>query len=296
MKSKKRKATEAPGTLLSFFSPSASSRRSSQPQTATFQGTARPTVDAIIKNYSTLCQALEQIHAKTHDEYGLKAGGFLASLEKFSTYFGLRLSFLLFAASEQLSLSLQGKDTSAQEAITAATLCQSYLSGWRSMQKFDEFYASVVSDAKDLTNAPALPRYRKAPSRPGKDGDPAHRFGGPLEYFRQQYFEAIDVLVGQLKDRFEQRKGLPMAVKMEQILLEAANGDCCTVERLEEELQIYEKDLSMVQLHLQLQMLPNLVNTRNSLCKDQPPITKITKVRTIAELLTEVEVGKSMPT
>ena len=162
------------------------------------------------------------------------------------------------------------------------------------MQKFDEFYASVVSDAKDLTNAPALPRYRKAPSRPGKDGDPAHRFEGPLEYFRQQYFEAIDVLVGQLKDRFEQRKGLPMAAKMEQILLEAANGDCCTVERLEEELQIYEKDLSMVQLHLQLQMLPNLVNTRNSLRKDQPPITKITKVRTIAELLTEVEVGKSM--
>ena len=67
-------------------------------------------VDAIIKNYSTLCQALEQIHAESRDEYGLKAGGFLASLEKFSTYFGLRLSFLLFAASEQLSLSLQGKD------------------------------------------------------------------------------------------------------------------------------------------------------------------------------------------
>ena len=80
------------------------------------------TVDAIIKNHSTLCQALEQIPAETRDEYGLKAGGFLASLEKFRTYFGLRLSFLLFAASEQLSLSLQGKDTSAQEAITAATL------------------------------------------------------------------------------------------------------------------------------------------------------------------------------
>ena len=85
-----------------------------------------------------------------------------------------------------------------------------------------------------------------------------------------------------------------MAAKMEQILLEAASGDCCTVERLEEELQIYEKDMSMVQLHLQLQMLPNLVNTRNSLRKDQPPITKITKVRTSAELLTEVEVGKNM--
>ena len=145
------------------------------------------------------------------------------------------------------------------------------------MQKFDEFYASVVSDAEDLTNAPALPCYRKAPSCPGKDGDSGHRFEGPLEYFRQQYFEAIDVLVGQLKDRFEQRKGVPMAAKMEQILLEAANGDCCTVERLEEELQIYEKDLSMVQLHLQLQMLRTLSTPEILSAKTSLPSLKLPK-------------------
>ena len=40
--------------------------------------------------------------------------------------------------------------------------------------------------------------------------------------------------------------------------------------------------------------LPYLVQTRNSLRRDQPAITKVTSVRNIANVLTEVEVGKAM--
>ena len=38
---------------------------------------------------------MSEVNATTRDEYGLKAGGILAALEKFSTLFGLRLGFLL---------------------------------------------------------------------------------------------------------------------------------------------------------------------------------------------------------
>ena len=41
-----------------------------------------------------------EVNATTRDEYGLKAGGIVAALEKFSTLFGLRLGFLLFATAE----------------------------------------------------------------------------------------------------------------------------------------------------------------------------------------------------
>ena len=39
---------------------------------------------------------------------------------------------------------------------------------------------------------------------------------------------------------------------------------------------MYKKNFNVVQLHVQLQMLPNLVKTRNSLRRDQPAITKVT--------------------
>ena len=64
---------------------------------------------AILKDYEVLLETLEEVHATTRDEYGLKAGGLLQSLEKSSTLFGLRLSHRLFSAAEQLSITLQKK-------------------------------------------------------------------------------------------------------------------------------------------------------------------------------------------
>ena len=55
-------------------------------------------INAVLKNYEIFCDALCRINAEIHDEYRLKAGGFLAQMEKFSTFFGLKLSFLVFAA------------------------------------------------------------------------------------------------------------------------------------------------------------------------------------------------------
>ena len=74
-------------------------------------------ISSVIENYAVLCEALAEINLSTHDEYGRKAGGFLAQMEKFSTFFGLKLSHLVFSGTEQLSISLQGKDTTVQESI-----------------------------------------------------------------------------------------------------------------------------------------------------------------------------------
>ena len=49
-------------------------------------------IDAILNYYSVLMDTLEEINVTTHGEYGIKAGGFLHSLEKFNTLFGLRLA------------------------------------------------------------------------------------------------------------------------------------------------------------------------------------------------------------
>ena len=76
-------------------------------------------ITAILENYEAL-QTKEEVNQTTHDDYGRKAGGQLALMEKFSTYFGFCLSKLLFGASEQLSRTLHGKVTAVKESLEAA--------------------------------------------------------------------------------------------------------------------------------------------------------------------------------
>ena len=67
-------------------------------------------IDAVLKDYVVLMETLEDIYSTTHDEYGLKAHGFLHSLEPFTTLFGLKLAHTLSSAAEQVSVPLQKKN------------------------------------------------------------------------------------------------------------------------------------------------------------------------------------------
>ena len=82
-------------------------------------------IEAVLRNYPALLDALETISNESHDDYGRRANGILAQLERFDTYFGLKLSNLVFSATEQTSIALQGKSTTIQEALTAASMATS---------------------------------------------------------------------------------------------------------------------------------------------------------------------------
>ena len=89
-------------------------------------------LDAILKNYVLLIETLEEIHATTHDEYRLKTGGCLNSLEKFNTQFGLRVAHTLFGATEQVSLPLQRKEVAMQEPLSGVDAAKMYFRRMRS--------------------------------------------------------------------------------------------------------------------------------------------------------------------
>ena len=158
-------------------------------------------LDAIIKNYKLLIPALLEIHNTGRDEYALKAGGFLQSLDKYSTYFGLKLAHCIFSATEQLSSSLQYKDTTIQEEVAGATLAISFLERQRSDTAFNDFYSRCLLESRDLTSEPVLPRYRRLPKRVD-DGSQQHKYNDPKAMYRQQYFEAIDKVKGEISSRF----------------------------------------------------------------------------------------------
>lgn len=78
------------------------------------------------------------MEATTRDEYGLKAAGVLASLDKFEIFLGLKLGSL-FGAAEETSKALQMKDTSVKEAVSAISVTRAFYQRQREDEAFDKF-------------------------------------------------------------------------------------------------------------------------------------------------------------
>ena len=253
-------------------------------------------ISSVLSNYSVLCEALEQINAETHDDYGRKAGGFFAQMERFSTFFGLEFSHLIFSGTEQLFLSLQGKNTTVQEAVSAGNLAIKFLENLRSDVMFDQFYTRTVEKSKDLTAEPVLPRVRRPPRKPGDSTASVHLFPDPASVFRKQYFEVLDLFINKLKHRFQQKRGLPTVSAIERVLLNASNGTPISdSEELSGEFLLYDKDINLPRLKIQLQMLPDLIRARNAMpSSSHVPIKAVTNLRTLCDIMNELSVSKEI--
>ena len=75
----------------------------------------------------------------------------------------------------------------------------------RNEESFDLFWMKVSKTAEDMeVNEPVVPRRRKMPKRI-EDGAAAAEFpSSPKDMYRQVYFEAHDLLVHAIADRFDQ--------------------------------------------------------------------------------------------
>ncbi len=212
---------------------------------------------SVIDKYSVLATAMEEFSEESHDECSRKAGGILAMFEKFSTYFGLRLAYLFFSPTEQLSKTLQATNTMLQDTQSAATVTQTFIKRQRSDEAFDSFFKSVIEASKNLTEGPQLPRRRRLPKRLG-GGDTAHAFESPSEYYRKQYFEVLDLLNNELSHRFDQ-SDFGVVMDMEKLLVAAASGKQVTLPS--SLTSLYAEDFDLDSLRAQLSMLPDTLKT-----------------------------------
>ena len=153
--------------------------------------------------------------------------------------------------------------------------------------------ASSVKALLKLTSETTLPRYCRKLGRVD-DGESAHRFESPKAFFQQQYFEALDVVHGELSRRCQQKNGLPIAASIEKLLLDAANHTLSVTCVLLEELNIilYPKEIDMTHLKTELQMLPDLVKAFNE--NTEPRICKVTNVRTLCKVMYKVSSSKKI--
>ena len=111
-------------------------------------------LDAVLKNYAVLLQTVSQISQKATDDIGKRANGMLSLVEKFDTYFRLKLSHLLFSATEKASTTLQRNDLLVQEVSTCSQCTINYLRRLRNDENFDQFYATAIKSTDEQTGVP----------------------------------------------------------------------------------------------------------------------------------------------
>ena len=234
-------------------------------------------MQAIINNYVALRETME-ISSHGMDDCSRRANGLLSLMDRFSTYFGMELSVLIFSITEQLSICLQAEETCVDDCYMAVDLCIKSLERIRTDVKFKAFYESVVMKASQLLcDPPVLPRQRRIPRRLD-DGTPQHSFSSVEAYYRKEYFEAIDNVKGDLHRRFQQ-DNFVFVRSIEALLTDSANGKTISISPKFKGL--YGNDIDMEKLLIHLQMLQDVVN---SVRLDGIAIKQVTRVHTLCDI------------
>ena len=126
----------------------------------------------------------------------------------------------------------------------------------------------------DLCDPPTLPRQRQIPRRVDS-GSSQHEFTSIDEFYRKEYYLALDNVIGLVENRFQQ-EGFLLMRKIERLLLDSANSKEVMIP--EEVKELYSDDIDFDKLLLQLLLLPDALK---AVSLEGIPITQVTKVQTI---------------
>jgi len=107
-------------------------------------------VSSVLGNCERVLAALTEIARTKHDESGSKASGLLRSLERFKTFFSLRVALLVFELVDDCNTSLQSKSLTLAAAKSVATTAVSALKSMRCDNKFASIFGEVMKEASEL--------------------------------------------------------------------------------------------------------------------------------------------------
>ena len=154
-------------------------------------------------------------------EMKARIGCVSASMETFDFIYGAMLGEMVLKHSDNLSSTLQHKSMSAAGGQEIARMTIQTLESLRNDQYFNLFWMKVNQFASlHHANEPQLPRQRKRPRRfeEGTSQESFHQT--PKYYYRQYYFEAINVLVNCIQDCFD-LPGYKVYVRLGSLLIKA---------------------------------------------------------------------------
>ena len=143
------------------------------------------------------------------------------------------LGELILRHSDNLSSTLQHKSISAAEGQRVASMTIQTFRSIRNDESYDMFWKRVDLKVKSLgVSEPQLPRRRKAPKRYEIGSSAGDFHENPKDYYGQVYYQALDLIVNCIEDRFDQ-PGYRIYKTLELLLVKA-----CKEEDFEDDLQI----------------------------------------------------------
>ena len=232
---------------------------------------------SIMANYADLRRLwVEALAAASDTDMKARIQGITSQMDTFRFLFGLLLSELILRHTDKLSKTLQNPELSSVEGHEIALLTMATLQDVRSDRDFSLFWEKVeLRRVQWDVEEPQLPRKRKVPTRYEQGSCEAQFHSTAKDLFRQVYFEAIDLAVSSIKNRFDQ-PGFKVYSNVEQLLFRACSG-----ETYEEELtfvcKFYGEDLNRRDLETQLQIFRRLYQERTEKT-DHPSIETLKKV------------------
>lgn len=218
---------------------------------------------SIIDNYSVLQEVWHAAIDIVHDsDTVVRINGVASQMQSFDFFFGLVVGEILLRNTDNLSKTLQKKQISACDGQLVA---EKSLVSMRNEECFDLLWEKVLHMANDVdVNDPVLPRRKKAPRRIEEGNAPPEYDPTPKGKYRRVYFEAVDLLIQAIADRFDQ-PGYKMYCCIERLFSKAIQKVDYSNE-LKQILDVYGGvDLSTSNLAMQLNICSNSIpaETRN---------------------------------
>ncbi len=178
--------------------------------------------------------------------------GMKVQMSKFHLLFGLHLCERILKITDNVSVSLQAESMSAADGQDIAEKTIQTLKDMKVIVCLSCFGRMWSAFKNEQINEPLLPQKRKAPKRL-EIGDGECYFSATVEdHYRQIYFEALDLAVTSIQDRFDQ-PGYVMYKNLEQLFVKAANKCDYSVE-FQEVITMYGDDFNESELSTQLQI------------------------------------------
>ena len=209
---------------------------------------------SIVDNFEVLQHLWEEsLEYVKESEMRARILGVSDRMMKFDFFFGAILGETVLSHSDNLSRTLQKGDISASEGQGVAEMTVTCLKTLLTDDNFALFWSKVTKKATQLNiDEPALPRKRKRTVR-YESGNAAPEFHTSVEgYYRQAYFEVLDVICSTIEDRFRQ-PGYQLYSNLEQLLLKAVCKENYSSE-FDFVTKFYGPDLNVHALEMQLQI------------------------------------------
>lgn len=222
-------------------------------------------LNSVLGNYSVLQSLWETCYECTKDsEIRSRIIGVKTQMQSFDFLFGVSLGYEILRHTDNLSRTMQKNDLSAAEGQHITELSLTTLSEMRNEDSFDTFWESLNNKLDDLdVSEPRLPRRRKMPKRFETGNAPPEFATSEKELYRQMYYEALDLVMSCLKERFDQ-PGFRVYRHLEDVLLKSVRGDKTFKEDLDFILDFYKDDLDKTSFSSQLETFTSCA--RNNLC------------------------------